>query len=62
MFLFILDCSDGEVNSPRSPHTPKTPREGSEKVHSSLRRILDQRRQLVMQLFQEHGYFPSGNH
>lgn len=28
--------------------------------HSSLRRTLDQRRALVMQLFQEHGFFPSG--
>lgn len=28
---------------------------------SSLRRMLDQRRVLVMQLFQEHGFFPSGN-
>lgn len=28
---------------------------------SSLRRMLDQRRALVMQLFQEHGFFPSGN-
>lgn len=26
---------------------------------SSLRRTLDQRRALVMQLFQEHGFFPS---
>lgn len=32
-----------------------------EKVpYSSLRRTLDQRRALVMQLFQEHGFFPSG--
>ncbi|KAG7232780.1 hypothetical protein INR49_008101 [Caranx melampygus] len=28
--------------------------------YSSLRRTLDQRRALVMQLFQEHGFFPSG--
>lgn len=32
-----------------------------EKVpYSSLRRTLDQRRALVMQLFQDHGFFPSG--
>lgn len=32
-----------------------------EKVpYSSLRRTLDQRRALVMQLFQEQGFFPSG--
>ena len=30
--------------------------------YSSLRRTLDQRRALVMQLFQEHGFFPSGKH
>lgn len=29
--------------------------------YSSLRRTLDQRRALVMQLFQEHGFFPSGD-
>lgn len=29
--------------------------------HSSLRRTLDQRRALVMQLFQENGFFPSGD-
>lgn len=28
---------------------------------SSLRRTLDQRRALVMQLFHEHGFFPTGN-
>lgn len=28
--------------------------------YSSLRRTLDQRRALVMQLFQEQGFFPSG--
>lgn len=34
-----------------------------EKVpYSSLRRTLDQRRALVMQLFQDHGFFPSGKH
>ena len=34
----------------------------SEKGNSSLRRILDQRRQLVMQFFNEKGLFPSGNY
>ena len=29
--------------------------------YSSLRRTLDQSRALVMQLFQEHGFFPSGS-
>lgn len=49
------DASDGDVGSPR---TPKTPAEG-EKSQSSLRRTLEQRRQLVMQLFTEEGWFPS---
>ncbi|XP_022253922.1 protein capicua homolog isoform X1 [Limulus polyphemus] len=39
-----------EVYSPRTPKTPKTPSDG-EKGQS--RRILDQRRQLVLQLFQK---------
>lgn len=56
---FRNDYSDSDVNSPRSPRTPKTPKDGEKGVHSSLRRILDQRRQLVMQLFQEQGLFPS---
>lgn len=42
-------------NSPRTPRTPGTSKE-SEKGH---RKVLEQRRQLVMQLFQEHTYFPS---
>jgi len=45
--------------SPRTPQTPATGKETADKNFSSLRRILDQRRQLVMQLFQEHGFFPS---
>lgn len=41
-----------------SPRTPKTPggRGDAEKGH---RRVLEQRRQLVMQLFQEQGFFPT---
>ncbi|XP_968497.3 putative transcription factor capicua isoform X1 [Tribolium castaneum] len=45
----------GEGSSPRTPRTPGTSKE-SEKGH---RKILEQRRQLVMQLFHEHTYFPS---
>ncbi|XP_040358942.2 protein capicua homolog isoform X3 [Ixodes scapularis] len=45
----------GDMGSPR---TPKTPADG-EKSHSSLRRTLEQRRQLVMQLFADEGWFPS---
>ncbi|XP_064471893.1 protein capicua homolog [Ornithodoros turicata] len=49
--------SDGEGAA--SPRTPKTPCTEGEKSQSSLRRILEQRRQLVMQLFAEEGWFPS---
>ncbi|WAR06688.1 CIC-like protein, partial [Mya arenaria] len=45
---------EGDLNSPRTPKTPSSPSQ-----FSSLRRILDQRRNLVMQLFEEHGLFPS---
>lgn len=44
-----------EGTSPRTPRTPGTSRD-AEKGH---RRILEQRRQLVMQLFQEQSLFPS---
>ncbi|XP_056645584.1 putative transcription factor capicua isoform X2 [Diorhabda sublineata] len=44
-----------EGTSPRTPRTPGTSRE-TEKGH---RKTLEQRRQLVMQLFQEHSLFPS---
>lgn len=50
-------------NDNDSPQTPKTP--GSSLVNIGRenerghRKVLEQRRQLVMQLFQEHGYFPS---
>ncbi|XP_014205396.1 putative transcription factor capicua [Copidosoma floridanum] len=49
-----------DVGSPRTPKTPcsavvSTGKEG-DRGH---RKILEQRRLLVMQLFQEHGYFPS---
>lgn len=49
-------------NTGRSPRTPQTPlqsarsQDANEKGH---RKILEQRRQLVMQLFSEHGMFPS---
>ncbi|XP_049818744.1 putative transcription factor capicua isoform X4 [Aethina tumida] len=45
----------GEGTSPRTPRTPGTSRD-SEKGH---RKILEQRRQLVIQLFNEHTWFPS---
>ncbi|XP_005110787.2 protein capicua homolog [Aplysia californica] len=46
---------DGDTNSPRTPKTPTPNSPGT----FSTRRILDQRRQLVMQLFDQHTLFPS---
>ncbi|KAL4229580.1 hypothetical protein ACF0H5_012618 [Mactra antiquata] len=45
---------DGDLHSPMTPKTPSSPGQ-----FSSLRKILDQRRNLVMQLFEDHGLFPS---
>lgn len=50
MLLFVQTVAEGEDLLGDLDRTP----------HSSLRRTLDQRRALVMQLFQEHGFFPSG--
>ena len=46
---------EGDHESQMTPQTPSSPGQ-----FSSLRRILDQRRHLVMQLFDENGLFPSG--
>ncbi|XP_061164260.1 protein capicua homolog isoform X1 [Saccostrea echinata] len=47
------DFGEGSIAcSPRTPNSPAG-------QFSSLRRILDQRRQLVMQLFEQFGLFPS---
>lgn len=43
------------LSTPKTPRTPKTPGESG----SSFRKILDQRRTLVMQLFDDQGLFPS---
>lgn len=43
-----------EGNSPRTPKTP-----GGRDAEKGHRKILDQRRKLVMQLFNEQGLFPS---
>ncbi|XP_063980469.1 protein capicua homolog isoform X3 [Diachasmimorpha longicaudata] len=55
----------GDVEA-SSPRTPKTPGGGGGGVGTGRndnergpRKVLEQRRQLVMQLFQDHGYFPS---
>lgn len=52
-FLEINENTEG--NSPRTPKTPSTSRD-TDKGH---RRTLEQRRNLVMKLFQEFGFFPS---
>jgi len=46
--------------TPKTPRTPRTPAVGGEKAPTSLRKILDERRALVMQFFTEEGFFPTG--
>ncbi|KAG5680684.1 hypothetical protein PVAND_010177 [Polypedilum vanderplanki] len=48
-----------EDNSDRSPRTPKTPSQRSDANEKGHRKILEERRRLVMELFQQHGMFPS---
>lgn len=57
---FAAELETGDQTG-RSPRTPKTPlqsarSDASEKGH---RKVLEARRNLVMQLFNEHGVFPS---
>ncbi|XP_066158424.1 protein capicua homolog isoform X3 [Euwallacea fornicatus] len=52
--LELQDTDEGTSPSPRTPRTPGT--KDPDKGH---RRTLEQRRQLVMQLFKEHSFFPS---
>jgi hypothetical protein len=55
--------SNSDLNDNDSPQTPKTPNSAAASIGRETerghRKVLEQRRQLVMQLFQEHGYFPS---
>lgn len=58
-----VPCSSAALAALRSPRTPKTPsanrmmnEPGMEKGH---RRILEQRRQLVVKLFEDNGLFPT---
>lgn len=58
------DLIDVDASSPRTPKTPgggagSTVGIGRSDNERGHRKILEQRRHLVMQLFQEHGYFPS---
>jgi len=55
--VIFEDSDESSINSPLTPRTPRTPM-GSEK--SMNRRLLDQRRQLIVQLLKEHGLYPSG--
>ncbi|KAL5273130.1 CIC family protein [Megaselia abdita] len=57
-FILELENSDQLVRSPSTPQTPlqSARSDAGEKGH---RRVLEQRRQLVIQLFKEHGMFPS---
>lgn len=55
---------EAEANSPRTPKTPgggvgSAAGLGRSDNERGPRKVLEQRRQLVMQLFQDHGYFPS---
>ncbi|CAG0888641.1 unnamed protein product [Cyprideis torosa] len=59
---FSVEAAKGEMMktgdvSPTTLLSPRTPRDGEK--GSALRRILDQRRNLVMQLFKEENLFPS---
>lgn len=53
-----MESSDQTGRSPRTPQTPlqSARSDASEKGH---RKLLEQRRNLVLQLFAEHGLFPS---
>ena len=50
-----MDTSDNTL----SPRTPKTPGSSNRENDKGHKRTLEQRRQLVMQLFQEYGLFPT---
>uniref|UniRef100_A0A915AGU7 HMG box domain-containing protein n=1 Tax=Parascaris univalens TaxID=6257 RepID=A0A915AGU7_PARUN len=55
-----LSLDDNDTSCPvYSPRTPKTPLDGSAEKSAS-RKLLDHRRQLVMELLEEYGMFPSG--
>ncbi|VDM40344.1 unnamed protein product [Toxocara canis] len=55
-----LSQDDSDISYPMySPRTPKTPLDGSAEKSAS-RKLLDHRRQLVMELLEEYGMFPSG--
>lgn len=58
ILLYFPEMNEsGDCISPKTPKTPSTSNtRDAEKGH---RRMLEQRRNLVIQLFHEHGVFPS---
>lgn len=54
----VLEQEDTVAASPRTPKTPSG-RNDSSAAEKGHRKMLEQRRQLVMTLFQEQGMFPS---
>lgn len=54
----VLEQEDTVTASPRTPKTPSG-RNDSSAAEKGHRKMLEQRRQLVMTLFQEQGMFPS---
>lgn len=58
-----MSLGSSQSATPRTPGTPKTPRTPATadlEGKGSLRKLLDKRRTLVMELFKQEGYFPSG--
>jgi len=61
MYAGVGELEEGMFGSPRTPRSPRTPSSPGSSSNVSLRRVLDNRRLLVMQLFHEQGtLFPSG--
>jgi len=55
----VFKATENCESTVSSPKTPSTAGINSESKPASLRRTLDSRRQLVMELFHEEGLFPS---
>eukprot|EP00092_Neocalanus_flemingeri_P026005 GFUD01028185.1.p1 GENE.GFUD01028185.1~~GFUD01028185.1.p1 ORF type:complete len:1977 (+),score=326.72 GFUD01028185.1:762-6692(+) len=55
----VFKATENSESTVSSPKTPSTAGINSEMKPASLRRTLDSRRQLVMELFHEEGLFPS---
>merc|ERR1719206_1195777 len=55
----VFKATENSESTVSSPKTPSTAGINSDSKPASLRRTLDSRRQLVMELFHEEGLFPS---